>query len=132
MPKAKGPLEKVVKTRVRTALQLFGAYFFFPVQAGLGAKTVDCLACVPVVITKEMVGSTVGIFVAIETKRPGVSKVTPHQQFTLEDVRDAGGVALLVNSDDQATVTHTIAAAIELLAGPIVSVSASLGMEGGQ
>ena len=49
-------LEAKVKKALKAVLKGWGAYFFFPVQSGIGAHTVDCLACVPIKITKEMVG----------------------------------------------------------------------------
>jgi hypothetical protein len=67
----------------------------------LGVKTVDCLACIPVKITKDMVGQTIGVFVAIETKRTGISKPTDAQGNILQEIMNTGGGTALVHSTDE-------------------------------
>jgi len=100
----KGALERVVKKAVKKALTGFHAYQFWPVPCGIGASTVDCIACVPVEITAEMVGTVLGVFVAIETKREATGKPTKMQAATkrqdgvLDAVRVAGGVGIVVHS----------------------------------
>lgn len=96
-PAGKQPLEAAVKMRLRANLAALDAYQFWAVQMGMGAATVDCLACVPIVIRLEDVGRTLGLFVAAECKRPGIDEPTARQSTVLDQVRAAGGVALLVN-----------------------------------
>ena len=69
---------------------------FSPVQTGMGAHGVpDILMCVPTVITQDMVGKTIGRFVAIEAKiHP--NKTTPLQDHQLESIAAAGGQALII------------------------------------
>jgi ribosomal protein S19 len=100
-PKTKKPVprkESFVKKAVKNVLRQWGCYQFWPVQTGLGAATLDCIACVPIRVTQDMVGKTLGAFVAIEAKREGVTSVTIRQGATIEEMRAAGAVALLINS----------------------------------
>lgn len=92
-------LEEKVKAAVKEVLKNWQAYQYWPVKATpLGAKTVDCLACIPVKITKDMVGKTLGAFVAIETKRTKISEPTGAQGAVLKQVRKAGGGAALIHT----------------------------------
>ena len=106
-------LEDKVKKALGDVLKSWGAYFFFPVQSGLGAHTVDCLTCIPVRITKEMVGTTLGVFVAIETKRTKVDKPTGAQGEVLRQVRKAGGGAALVHTVNDLEIEDGLIKAIE-------------------
>ena len=80
--------EGKVKDKVREILDDRGAYYFMPVQMGYGSATLDFLCCIK------------GIFVAIETKRPGGAKLTLRQQSVLNAVLKAGGIALVVDNPD--------------------------------
>lgn len=62
-------------------------YKFMPVQNGMGAPSLDYLCCVD------------GLFVAIETKRPGKS-MTPRQQRTTSEIRQAGGLVFETHGHD--------------------------------
>jgi ribosomal protein S19 len=106
-------LEKKVKEAVKSVLKGWGCYQFWPVQAGMGAHTVDCLACVPVRITKEMVGTTLGVFVAIEAKRTKIDKPTGAQGEVLRQVRKAGGGAALVHTVHDMEIEDGLVRAIE-------------------
>ena len=55
----------------------------------------DHLFCVPVTITPDMVGRTVGVFVGIEAKT-ATGKPTANQKIQLEAIREAGGVGVVV------------------------------------
>ena len=37
--------EGKVKVKVKNLLNAYGAYHFWPVQTGMGARTLDCLGC---------------------------------------------------------------------------------------
>ncbi len=107
-----GKLEASVKKVVKGVLNGWKAYNFWPVQTGLGKRTLDCIACVPVRITADMVGKTMGCFVAIETKRESINIPTPMQAATMREMRAAGAVAVLVNSTHDLDVEDQILWAI--------------------
>jgi hypothetical protein len=81
--------ESKVKNEVKKQLKALNAYQFWPVQTGMGATTVDCLACLA------------GLFIAIETKAPG-KKPTALQSLTLGKIVAAGGIAIVIDSVDMA------------------------------
>lgn len=74
--------EGELKKQVKAYLEERGAYWFMPVQFGMGAATVDFLCCVR------------GRFVAIETKI-WPRKPTARQLRCLKLVRDAGGLGFV-------------------------------------
>ncbi len=78
--------EAKVKKEIKAYLTSIGAYFFMPVQTGLGVKSIDFLCCIR------------GKFVGIEAKRPGVYDATPLQKLTLERMNKAGGLAFVTDS----------------------------------
>lgn len=108
----KGRLEKFVKGSVKRVLHARQSYQFWPVQTGYGMAVVDCLACVPITITPDMVGRQVGVFVAIETKAEDTETVTPRQAEIMRSVRQACGVALMINRADDEVVNDKIKWAI--------------------
>ena len=108
-----GLLEKKVKEAVKAVLKGWGCYQFWPVQSGIGAHTVDCLACIPVRITEEMVGTVLGVFVAIETKRTKVDKPTGAQGEVLKQVSRAGGGAALIHTVHDMEIEDGLIRAIE-------------------
>jgi len=75
-----------------------------PVQNGLGSPALDFHVCMPVLITPEMVGTVIGVYVAIETKAPG-KDLTPRQEATARAVRQAHGIAVKIDSDDLSVLT---------------------------
>jgi Holliday junction resolvase len=77
--------EKRVKTKVEAVLKNEGAYYFFPATHGYGRSGVpDIIACVN------------GRFLAIECKAGG-NKPTALQTREMENIRIAGGVAIVVD-----------------------------------
>lgn len=78
--------EGKVKDSVKKVLDSYGAYYFFPVQTGYGATTLDILSCYK------------GAFLAIETKAPG-KKPTVRQEDIISKIRSAGGTALVIDGD---------------------------------
>lgn len=74
-----------VKDDVNAFLDLIGAFPFMPSQTFRGKKAVDYLVCWR------------SIYIAIETKAPGVNKATGIQEEFLQSVRNAGGWTFLVN-----------------------------------
>ena len=78
--------EAAIKARIRSYLvEEKKAYYFAPVQMGMGASTLDILCCID------------GKFVGIEVKVPG-KKPTPRQVFTMKQIHLAGGVAFWTDS----------------------------------
>ena len=76
--------EYLVKNKVKKLLTEFNAYWHCPVQAGLGAPSLDFICCHD------------GRYFGIETKA-GNKKPTPRQETTMNQIRLAGGLAFLVN-----------------------------------
>lgn len=81
------------------------AYYHMPVQNGMGAPTLDFICCVPVKITQEMVGQTIGAYLGIETKAPG-KKPTPRQEQTIEEITASGGKVLVIDDVDDMFELH--------------------------
>jgi len=118
MPKKLSPsldlLESHVKKAVKSVLKSWGAYQYWPVKtSALGATTVDCLACIPVKITRDMVGSTIGVFVAIETKRTKIDEPTSAQAEVFRQVREAGGGAALIHTVNDLEIEDGLVWAID-------------------
>lgn len=94
--------EGKVKARLKKMLDTFNgdAYVFMPVQNGYGASTIDYLMCFR------------GLFIGIETKRPGGAP-TPRQEMVMEDIRKAGGSTFVVSCDEEVQTLeqflHTVA-----------------------
>lgn len=100
--------ENDVKTLVKKVFDDASAWSYAPIQTGMGVHGIpDRIACVPVVVTQEMVGRTVGLFVAVESKRPGRrgeknAGATGQQLDQMHAIIEAGGVALLADGQDDA------------------------------
>ena len=77
--------EGSVKDDVNAFLDSIEAFPFMPSQTFRGKRAVDYLVCWR------------SIYIAIETKKPGVKKGTASQEEFLKQVRDHGGWAFLVN-----------------------------------
>lgn len=110
-PRSKPVLEGAVKRAVKRVLEQRGAYWNMPIPPG-NINTLDFLCCIPVAVTADMVGKTIGAFVVVETKRPGVKTVTPKQAETMRTIRRAGGVAILVNVVNEDEIAEKIKWAI--------------------
>ncbi len=85
-----------VKDAAKKVLRERGCYFYMPVQTGMGVVGIpDLVCCVPVHITSDMVGCTIGVFVGAEAKAPGkVNDTTANQDYQIAAIQDAAGVAL--------------------------------------
>lgn len=88
-----------VKAIVKKYLREIGAYYYMPVQNGMGVVGVpDFIVCLG------------GRFIAIETKAPGKeATVTANQQRQMDAIKKAGGDAYVVTSLDDMIVLHTVA-----------------------
>ena len=88
--------EKKVKDKVVGILKAEGAYYFFPATHGYGRSGVpDIVACLN------------GLFLAIECKA-GTNKPTALQVREIENIRLAGGVAVVVNETNWDTLPELI------------------------
>jgi hypothetical protein len=84
--------EGKVKAAVTKVINAYGSdiYKFMPVPGGFGESSLDYILCVQ------------GIFVAIETKKPG-GKLTARQHFTVRSIHQAGGKVFVVDSGEAVT-----------------------------
>jgi hypothetical protein len=78
--------EGLVKAQVKELLDHLKAYYFMPVPTGMGKKTIDFLCCVQ------------GLFVGIETKKPGSKGPTKLQSLCIEEINLAQGHAFWCNN----------------------------------
>jgi hypothetical protein len=73
-----------------------------PVRFGVASPGgSDLIGLRSVLVTPEMVGTRVAVFVAVEVKDSG-GRATTAQLHFLETVRNAGGIAMLVRSEGEA------------------------------
>ena len=88
--------EKRVKKCVTDQLKKLKAYYFYPVTGGFGRSGVpDIICCFR------------GVFVAIECKA-GKNTTTELQERNLQEIREAGGIAVVVNEDNMHNVTNLL------------------------
>lgn len=93
---ALGP-EGRVKRDVKNFLKGKGAWFYMPVQNGMGRVGIPDFIC-----------CWEGKFYAIETKAPGKrDNATPNQLKEIDGIRLAGGVALVVDDVAQLAKVFT-------------------------
>lgn len=62
-------------------------YRYWPVPAGYGASSLDCIVVY------------YGLAIAIETKAPG-KRPTPRQKLTIAEIKSAGGIVLVIDSEE--------------------------------
>jgi Holliday junction resolvase len=84
--------EAKVKKVVAKQLKQLGAFYFYPVTGGWGRGGIP-----------DIVGCYKGHFFGIECKA-GKNKPTPLQQNSLQDIKNAGGLSLVINEDNMADV----------------------------
>lgn len=95
--------EGKVKAQAKALLQKASWWFFMPVSNGMGRHGIpDIIACKPTVITQDMVGKTLGLFVGIECKAPGKrANTSALQDRELTAINDAGGVSVVIDDASQ-------------------------------
>lgn len=94
--------EKKVKQCVTKQLKALKAYYFYPMSGGWGKSGVpDIICCFR------------GYFVAIECKA-GKNTTTELQERNLKEIREAGGIAVVVNEDNM----HNISSLLQVLPEP--------------
>ena len=101
MPKRK-PLEKTIDEYIMTLWRKMGGWVF-KVHGNefTGSGIPDLVGCIPLTITEEMIGDTIGAFVAIEDKRDHSHEPSPIQVHTIEEIKKAKGYSLVVYSKDE-------------------------------
>lgn len=72
------------------------------IRYGLGKGTSDLIGWTPLVITKEIVGTTVAVFTALEGKKNPRDKLSEEQENFLSAVDQDGGVSGVFRSSDEA------------------------------
>ena len=88
--------ERKVKSEVREVLKELGAYYVMPITGGYGnSGAPDFLVCLH------------GRFIGIECKA-GKGKTTALQERNLQQITDAGGIALVVYEDDVGTLKQDL------------------------
>jgi len=88
--------EAKVKKKVVEQLKKIKAYYFYPMTHGYGRSGVP-----------DIVGCFESVFFGIECKAKG-NKPTPLQEKNLREIKDAGGIALVVDE-------HNMDQVVELL-----------------
>jgi hypothetical protein len=80
-----------VKDAVKKLLKAHDVWYYMPVQNGMGVVGIpDLICCID------------GKFLAIETKAPGkLSTLTANQKRRIEEIRTAGGEAMVVDNPQQ-------------------------------
>ena len=81
--------EKRVENQIKKFLDRHNAYWFKTLGGSVPAGTADIIACVN------------GYFIAIEVKKPSGGKVSPLQEFHINKVKSAKGVAFVATSVEQ-------------------------------
>jgi hypothetical protein len=94
--------EGKVKLAVKAVLKDLRAWWYMPVQNGMGVVGIpDFIVCLA------------GRFVAIETKAPGKeATVTPNQMRQLNGIATAEGTALVIATTDRADIKARIESAL--------------------
>lgn len=98
--------EDDVKKLVLKWFKKFDGYSFAPVSRGMGVHGIpDRVGCIPVLITPNMVGKIVGMFVGIEAKKPGrrgekCAGASGLQVDQLTEIAEAGGLAYIVDAEE--------------------------------
>lgn len=106
--------ENHVKDLVRQWYDKQGAWHYAPIQNGLGVHGIhDRIGCVPITVTPEMVGKTVGLFVSVEAKKPGRRNeenrgLSRHQYNNLTAILEAHGVSKVCDSEEDLQVLHAM------------------------
>lgn len=95
------PLEKSIDTYLQALWRKMGGWVF-KVHGNefTGAGIPDLVGCLPLTITEDMVGDTIGVFVALEDKRDEDHEASTIQLQTIEEIKKAQGYAKVVHSKE--------------------------------
>ena len=72
------------------------------IRYGLRPGSSDLIGWTSKEITPEMVGNMVAVFTAVEVKKPGGKGASDNQKIFIRNVIDAGGIAGIARSVDEA------------------------------
>ena len=72
-----------------------------PLHSGLCKGSSDLIGWTPIIITKEMVGKTIGVFTAVEVKKEN-GRASKEQLNFIQRVKDDGGIAGIATNPDEA------------------------------
>ena len=92
--------ENDVKALVKQWFDDRNAWHYAPIQNGLGVHGIhDRIGCAPIIVTPDMVGMGLGLFVSIEAKKPGRRAepdrgMSKHQIGNLLGIRAARGMSI--------------------------------------
>ena len=92
--------ENDVKDVVKSWYDKKQGWHYAPIQTGMGVHGIhDRLGVIPVVVTSEMVGKRIGLFVSVESKRPGRRSeqnrgMSQRQYDHMVDIKAAGGFSI--------------------------------------
>lgn len=90
---------EVKKQIILPWLKSMNAWEFMPVNNGMGKGGVpDHIACVPITVTPDMIGSTIGIFVAPEAKASNKKHdIRPRQMQQMQLIDEARGITGVIS-----------------------------------
>lgn len=92
--------EASVKEIVMDWFKARRGWHYAPIQNGLGVHGIhDRIGVIPVTITPSMVGKTIGLFVSVESKRPGRRGearrgMSQHQYDHMVAIKAVGGFSI--------------------------------------
>ena len=104
--KVKLKSESDVKTLVKAWFDALHAWSYAPIQNGLGVHGIhDRIGVIPVTVTPAMVGKRIGLFVSIESKRPGRRNehyrgMTKHQYNNMVEILTASGLSIVCDGQE--------------------------------
>lgn len=86
-----------IVTRTGISIILAGAR---RVRFGLAVGSGDLIGWRPVVITDDMVGTTIAQFASVEVKTSGYARATKEQKNWMDQVNNAGGYGIILREGD--------------------------------
>ena len=113
--------EDHIKDMLRQWFDRHTAWHYAPVQTGFGVHGIhDRVGCIPIVVTPEMVGKTIGLFASVEAKRPGRRKeprrgMSVHQLENMQMIQNAGGLSICCDGQED---LDWLDESLRLLRGP--------------
>lgn len=79
---------------------------------GLGTGTSDYIGCKSIIITQDMVGKQIAVFMAVEGKRYSNGKPDENQAKFIKAIHAMGGIALVVNAEEELEARRMISEAV--------------------
>lgn len=113
--------EDHIKDMLRQWFDRHNAWHYAPIQNGLGVHGIhDRVGCIPIVVTQEMVGKTIGLFASVEAKRPGRRNeprrgMSSHQEQHMIAIAAVGGLTTCCDGQED---LDWLDESLRLLRGP--------------